>query len=708
MKIRYILNNPDKYDSFIFGSSRVNFIDPVQIPGKAYFNMTYSNGVARDHFKDIRLMHDRGVKIRNLLIGIDFLSLLENPKIQENDLLRKQFPESLNEKFYFYTKYLFFRPDWTVIKLAFSTYGIDRSQLLSNGTLLFNQLDLSIESNPLAHVEKTIFQWPGSIYLYNSDLEVALNEVKKIVNFAKEHQINLILFINPTHHITYLNLNLDNYFEALKKLAKITNFYDFSGLNSVAVDNMKFHENSHFRHVTGNMMIARIFNLGGFNIPDDFGRYITTKNIDDQILFHKSLIKDYLESTSLGEDTSARIELHSMRKLPRKPTLFLDRINETPISSRNNPLLITTPWIKIKGSVIDPLLKIIDTKVFVKIGYRTFQTCIGKNVYEVREKGRSYIQNTTAWEILVPTELLRNGIQELKVLVVSGNKTDYVVSDNIIKLNILKSNVFQSNLELTSSNDSTDYHVDFINGINASEFTSLYDYNQYLNLSGWAIDKINNNISGGIIVLLDGKEYQNQFKFEREDIMNYYKNKCIRYAGWGITIPVDNMKEGPHELLFKILNKQRSKYYTSNKKIIFQYIKSNSDNLLKGIFSSNEKTKYSIDEINGIIINKYKEPINISGSLIKISGWAVDILGRKPASKVLVEIDGKIFKTFYGKNRPDVAKYFNNLTYQNSGWEISIPSYIIGQGYHKLKLKIISYDKLCYFKSEKEIILKVL
>ena len=42
IKMTYILNNPDKFDTFIFGSSRVGNIHANNLWGEKAYNMTYS------------------------------------------------------------------------------------------------------------------------------------------------------------------------------------------------------------------------------------------------------------------------------------------------------------------------------------------------------------------------------------------------------------------------------------------------------------------------------------------------------------------------------------------------------------------------------------------------------------------------------------------------------------------------------------------
>ena len=119
------------------------------------------------------------------------------------------------------------------------------------------------------------------------------------------------------------------------------------------------------------------------------------------------------------------------------------------------------------------------------------------------------------------------------------------------------------------------------------------------------------------------------------------------------------------------------------------------------------KTEYSIDIINENLIRETKEPISISENKVKISGWAIDQPAQKSASDVIVVIDGKDYKSTFGTERPDVADFYNNSAYNNSGWRIEIPTALIGKGEHKLKLKILAFDKLSYYETEKEIVILV-
>ena len=89
VKMRYILSNPEKYNAFCFGSSRIGNIDLNKIDnGLRYYNMTYSEGLPEEWLLDLQDMVKHGVSIKQVMIGLDDFSIRVDPKQHENDLLR--------------------------------------------------------------------------------------------------------------------------------------------------------------------------------------------------------------------------------------------------------------------------------------------------------------------------------------------------------------------------------------------------------------------------------------------------------------------------------------------------------------------------------------------------------------------------------------------------------------------------------------------
>jgi hypothetical protein len=59
VKMRYILDNPDKFDAFILGSSKVSALDVDRIEGLRCYNMTRAWGTPKEYFDNLRVSFRR-------------------------------------------------------------------------------------------------------------------------------------------------------------------------------------------------------------------------------------------------------------------------------------------------------------------------------------------------------------------------------------------------------------------------------------------------------------------------------------------------------------------------------------------------------------------------------------------------------------------------------------------------------------------------
>jgi hypothetical protein len=69
----------------------------------------------------------------------------------------------------------------------------------------------------------------------------------------------------------------------MKSIATISEYWNFSGYNSISNDITNFYNNNHFRVKIAEMIMAKIFDDKSVKVPDDFGRYITSKNAESEI-----------------------------------------------------------------------------------------------------------------------------------------------------------------------------------------------------------------------------------------------------------------------------------------------------------------------------------------------------------------------------------------------------------------------------------------
>ncbi len=295
-KIQHLLDHKDKYDSFVFGSSRVANIDVRKIPGGRYYNLFYAAGLPAEHFENIRFLLRNGVSIKNLMIGIDDFSFLFDPREHLSELDLQPHPEVSGKNLTtFYGEY-FFKLNRLIPQLAaYIRHNYTRRQsreenrfsydIEETGMVSCKDCDEDIERNVKDHNASSVFLEPTQYrFLEGNHLGATLDALKNIAVLAKQNRIHLVLFINPLHQKTYLNAHLKEFAAFKRELASITDYYDFSGLNSITTNNYYYYEASHYRLMVGDMMLKTMIGAPPVAVPPDFGFHVTRKNINAHLL----------------------------------------------------------------------------------------------------------------------------------------------------------------------------------------------------------------------------------------------------------------------------------------------------------------------------------------------------------------------------------------------------------------------------------------
>ncbi len=276
VKMKNILKDPDRFDSFLFGSSRAGFFDVSKMDDGDYYDMAYSEGTPGEHLQNLRDMIDRGVKIKNVTMGVDDISYFVDPDFHKDQLYRKPFPwnGSLSEKAGFYLSYLDLITLSQSIEVVMKHKNTDPyygQRLLETGTE-----NLSIKTD--FHYDKTDATW--SDYYYPR--EESLEEIKEIVELCRENNIKLRIFTNPLNGYTYEKDIANGYLVFLKELAGVTPYWNFSGFNNVTLDMTNYYETSHFSPDVADTIIERIYNDKGDEelLKQGYGMYVTEENVD--------------------------------------------------------------------------------------------------------------------------------------------------------------------------------------------------------------------------------------------------------------------------------------------------------------------------------------------------------------------------------------------------------------------------------------------
>lgn len=298
IKMCYILRNPGKFNSFMFGSSRIGVIHTEKIAHERCYNMTYPNGVPRWHLLNVKTFLENSVYPQKIYIALDPISYTADYERQINDPMRCPYEYLANDTIHFMKLYL----DLAMVLRSLSTMSdgilgkvalIDKDMFYKYGWGIPTRNDFdwsSISTHSSRHKTVSSSKHEG--------INLALKFIRDIFDVCQENNIELILFTNPMHRMTYLSsIENESYFMFLEGLAEISDFWNFSSLSDITVDNANYYEPSHYRANVGDLIIDIMCN--GKSYPElqrqGFGVKVSSENARDFISMLRRQYQDYTE-----------------------------------------------------------------------------------------------------------------------------------------------------------------------------------------------------------------------------------------------------------------------------------------------------------------------------------------------------------------------------------------------------------------------------
>lgn len=302
-KMRRLLNGGHSHDSFLFGHSRVGKIDPDLLPGGNYYNMNYSEGIPGEHLADIKILLEKGIPVNNVIIAVDSSSYRFRPEDHWGQLMRQPYEKDIFKRMFFQVKYLVSPPRLATINNISgrnNTNYFINFNILGNGMQNLERVDEKIERDAENHVKSERFDKANIVPFdkaseqrYIDLMDDTIHDIKAIIELSRKHNFNVYFFINPTHYKYYLQDNPYHFMIFKEKLAQITDYWDFSGLNSVTTNNYYFYETSHYRIMAGDLIACKVSGCNNMEVPDDFGIYVTRGNVGAHIARQRKSLSAY-------------------------------------------------------------------------------------------------------------------------------------------------------------------------------------------------------------------------------------------------------------------------------------------------------------------------------------------------------------------------------------------------------------------------------
>ncbi len=277
IKMTYILNNPDKFDTFVFGSSRVGNIHTNNIWEAEAYNMTYSEGLPIETLNNVKTLIANNIIPKTIYLGVDNLSYTIDPS-SHNSASNAPYELYKSNPIKFFSYYLdpamSIKSYFTIIyKHAFDdSYATRFYEYGWNSDYGNNNT-----SYDFANAAPSI----GTSYR----LEETLEEIKQLKKLCDDNNIKLVVFTNPMYYVTYDAALDQNYLTFLKELASITEYCNFSGYNQISTDSSNWIDNSHYNAEVSDMVLECMCFHAYYEglYEEGFGFWVNEKNVDEFI-----------------------------------------------------------------------------------------------------------------------------------------------------------------------------------------------------------------------------------------------------------------------------------------------------------------------------------------------------------------------------------------------------------------------------------------
>ncbi|MGD0546678.1 MAG: hypothetical protein ABR991_02480, partial [Terracidiphilus sp.] len=188
-------------------------------------------------------------------------------------------------------------------------------------------------------------------------------------------------------------------------------------------------------------------------------------------------------------------------------------------------------------------------------------------------------------------------------------------------------------------------------------------------VSGWVADVADGAPLSNVKVYLDGSAIGTPvLGIARTDVAAYFKNTAFTNCGYQLTYPAASLTIGTHSVTVVAVDSKGSS--TTFGPFTFT--------VAQGANPPFGNLDAAIDSTT------FKSTVLQADSLL-VSGWVVDPADGAPLSNVMVYLDGSTIGTpVLGIARPDVAAYFKNSKYANSGYQLTYPAASLSIGTHSV------------------------
>jgi hypothetical protein len=290
-----------KFDTLMLGTSRIGGMNPDIVnkytKGDS-FNFEIPGSIIEQQYK-MFLYTLKYNHIKHLIYGIDFFSFNANLTIKNDFQEFYELEEEIesgkeikNYDLYFNIKTL--RDSFMLFLTNLRGQKIYENKfLLKNGMREYVQYKDEIRrgvfdiDKKIKHSMNSYFDKERGTYRRYRFSYKYLDYFRKIVDYCKDNNITVHVYIPPIYSKHFDALYIADYFDEFelfkKEIAQITNYTDFTGHNIITDNKNNFWDSSHIRKKFTQMIMAKIFNDKRIEVPKNFGLFVTKNNLNHHL-----------------------------------------------------------------------------------------------------------------------------------------------------------------------------------------------------------------------------------------------------------------------------------------------------------------------------------------------------------------------------------------------------------------------------------------
>ena len=258
IKTRHVLENPGKFNAFVFGSSRAGMLPPAFLPKTLggdelrWYNMSYSEGVPAENLETLEVLVAHNVDVKMVLVSFDCMMMYLDDGAHRRQLMRMSYRQYERSKAAFLKSYLLGMPDLEIVSQVLryrpEEHEESRRIFYEHGV---NSVDMGLS----AEFDEEKY----APFIFEHVMTDAWKSLVALRDFCAERNIRAVFFTSPIYESNYRYAVAHGYLEMLREIGGRCGFFNFSGLNRITTDPKYYFEGIHYRPAAGLLVEKVLF-----------------------------------------------------------------------------------------------------------------------------------------------------------------------------------------------------------------------------------------------------------------------------------------------------------------------------------------------------------------------------------------------------------------------------------------------------------------